>query len=207
MRRASPTAGGRSDAVTAAWRMSITKECIICGSLFHPLRESQRFCRKSCARRGDDRRTVDPKSRLIDLLEVQPNGCWNWVSHISKFGYGTFWMDGSTRSAHRTSYRLFRGEIPDGLTIDHLCRNRRCVNPGHLEPVSMRENVVVRSTHSGMIIHREGVCKHDHELVPENTRVYQWKNRVFRVCKECNRRRSREWQRAMRARSRLQHTA
>lgn len=64
-------------------------------------------------------------------------GCWNWVGALDRYGYGRK----AKTSAHRWYYRKFIGEIPNGLTIDHLCRNRQCVNPDHLEAVSMRENL------------------------------------------------------------------
>lgn len=67
--------------------------------------------------------------------------CWEWTSaHDGQGGYGRFWMDGTSRPAHRVAYELAVGPIPDGMQLDHLCRNRRCVNPSHLEPVTAREN-------------------------------------------------------------------
>lgn len=67
-------------------------------------------------------------------------GCWNWLNALGRNGYGRFWMAGRLHTAHRVSWELNVGEIPDGLHIDHLCRNRRCVNPAHLEPVTVIEN-------------------------------------------------------------------
>jgi hypothetical protein len=60
-------------------------------------------------------------------------GCWIWLRHISNQGY-------SNRGAYRTIYRQYKGEIPAGLHLDHLCRNRKCVNPDHLEPVTPKTN-------------------------------------------------------------------
>ena len=69
-----------------------------------------------------------------------PAECWAWrASHSSK-GYGQFYVDSKPVGAHRVAYELMRGPIPDGLELDHLCRNPGCVNPDHLEPVTRRMN-------------------------------------------------------------------
>lgn len=75
--------------------------------------------------------TVDPTT-----------GCWLWDHHTSDKGYGQLRerSSGRTIKAHRYFYELHRGPIPDGLHLDHLCRNPRCVNPDHLEPVTNGEN-------------------------------------------------------------------
>ena len=70
------------------------------------------------------------------------DACWSWLGARSQTGYGRFWVDGKTVKAHRWAYEHLVGPIPDGLTIDHLCRVRSCVNPAHLEPVSNRVNVL-----------------------------------------------------------------
>ena len=73
--------------------------------------------------------------------------CWNWTGALFHDGYAQMSMPqgaGPTRAtgAHRVSYEHHRGPIPDGLTLDHLCRNKRCINPDHLEPVPIRENIL-----------------------------------------------------------------
>lgn len=68
--------------------------------------------------------------------------CWNWTASLSDRGYGLFRFDGKTSRAHRVSYILAFGSIGGDLVIDHLCKNRRCVNPDHLELVSQAENIM-----------------------------------------------------------------
>lgn len=91
------------------------------------------------------------------------SGCWNWTGYVDKAGYGRFRFDGATRLSHRVAYQLIIGQVPDGLQLDHLCRNRRCCNPTHLEPVTNHENSLrgERATKSH--------CVHGHEYTPENT--------------------------------------
>lgn len=118
---------------------------------------------------------------------LRGEGCWEWgAGHVSA-GYGTFTFGGITYRAHRVAYTLARGPIPDGMTIDHLCRNRGCVNPDHLEPVTSRENTL-RGVGPSAENARKTHCVHGHEFTIENTYVYG----RFRFCRTCNRIRSRE---------------
>lgn len=74
-------------------------------------------------------------------LADKTDECWNWSGSIHRLGYGQVRWGGGFRKAHRVAYELAIGPIPDGLELDHLCRNRRCVRPDHLEPVTHAENV------------------------------------------------------------------
>jgi hypothetical protein len=80
--------------------------------------------------------------RLWQKIRRTPDGCWEWTGAMSRAtGYGKATMNGRSDGAHRIMYELIVGPIPTGLDLDHLCRNRICVNPAHLEPVTRSENV------------------------------------------------------------------
>jgi hypothetical protein len=107
-------------------------------------------------------------------------GCWVWRRTRSKAGYGQMYIDGKMVYAHREYYESYVADIPPGLVIDHLCRNRACCNPDHLEPVTFVENM--RRT-------RRATCKRGHLLLEDNVYVAPDGERQ---CRECNRIRARE---------------
>lgn len=107
--------------------------------------------------------------------------CWDWTSYKYWNGYGMFWDGKKQVRAHRWSHEHFVGPIPDGLVIDHLCRNRLCVNPKHLEPVTQRENLLRGDTIPA--IHAAKThCKRGHEFTEKNTFI----NLSKRYCRECS---------------------
>lgn len=78
---------------------------------------------------------------FYSYVEFRPGSCWLWQGGLDIGGYGFFRIKGRPHQAHRVAYMLSRGAIPAGLQLDHLCRERRCVNPVHLEAVSQWENI------------------------------------------------------------------
>lgn len=144
-----------------------------------------------------------PPNKLRDVenyFTPEPNsGCWLWLGSIDTDGYGTFCYTADqprTRiKAHRAVWQFFRGEVADKMTLDHLCRNRCCVNPQHLEPVTLRENLR-RGFGSPAINARRTHCKQGHLLSGEN--LFYTKGGKERHCKICNRKNAREYARAKR---------
>lgn len=115
--------------------------------------------------------------------KAAPDGCWVWTGALNASGYGAVGRDSKVLRVHRVTYELLVGPIPDGLQLDHLCRNRACCNPEHLEPVTNRENWL-RGQHHTAVMLRDGVCKRGHQMTAENTRV---RSDGSRCCRECNR--------------------
>ena len=134
--------------------------------------------------------------RFLEKISVsainfyEGTACWEWISSKNTQGYGQFRLNGKLPVAHRVAYELFRGDIPQELQLDHLCRNPCCVNPFHLEAVTCKENINRGLTGHG--IHAKGEshynskkthCKNGHEFTPENT-IYR-KKESGRMCRIC----------------------
>ena len=121
------------------------------------------------------------------VAKAEPDTCWSWKGPTDPKGYGRLQVNGRWDYAHRVGYELLVGPIPRGLTLDHLCRNRRCVNPRHLEPISNRENIL-RGYSFSATNHRKTHCHRGHEFTPENTRIERQRGgRRSRRCRECAR--------------------
>lgn len=120
------------------------------------------------------------------MAKVRPVGaCLEWQAALSTTGYGVF----RGRSAHRTAYELFVGPVDLGMDVDHICRNRRCVDPRHLQVVTHRENSL--SSTSPMALNAAKThCKRGHEFTPENTE----RATNGRACRTC--RQTRAWEAA-----------
>lgn len=131
------------------------------------------------------RKVQDPLVRFTRSYVVdEQTGCWNWIGNLHgyKMGYGVFWVRFARVQAHRWSYERFIGPIPFGLGLDHLCRNTKCVNPRHLEPVTQRENVR-RGCSLAAERARQTHCIHGHAFDAANTYV---RANGRRRCRACN---------------------
>lgn len=108
-----------------------------------------------------------PEERFWPKVSIARNGCWLWTGGVVGFGYGQFRTGGRGSArvlAHRWAYTHLVGPVPDGLSLDHLCRTPTCVNPDHLEPVTHRENVL-RSAGITALNARKTHCHAGHPLL------------------------------------------
>lgn len=134
-----------------------------------------------------------PKSPLLekflDRISFHESGCWEWTGAGHGLGYGMFSLGKRFTAvlAHRWSYEFFVDDIPQGKVIDHLCRNRKCVNPDHLEPVTIGENVMRGETLAAQNAARTH-CVRGHPFDEANTYMQQGR----RGCRECRRLRLRK---------------
>ena len=136
--------------------------------------------------------------RFINKMAYGEDGCWVWTASLNTKGYGNYWTDGTCVGAHRYAYETIVGPVPEGLQLDHLCRNRNCVNPEHLEPVTCRENLLRGETIAASHAQRSH-CKHGHELDDYNTYVYPKTGK--RACRTCVRAAGRRYQARQKAKA------
>lgn len=159
-----------------------------------PTHRECRICRDEDARR----RVKGPIPRLDEwrfFSRVRLAGeCWEFTS-LMRDGYGRFWFNGRSVRAHRWLYERMVTELPPELQLDHLCRNRACVNPWHLEPVTARVNTIRGDTAPGRNA-RKTACLEGHPYEGANLHVTPSGRRV---CRACHRRRAAESRRRKRA--------
>lgn len=117
--------------------------------------------------------------RFMSRVEKTESGCWLWIGAKMKNGYGQLAVGGVNFSAHRYSYQELVGKIPDGLDLDHLCRNRACTNPSHLEPVTRSENLLRGNVGT---YKRPDFCPSGHPYAGENLYMHPAGKRICRAC-------------------------
>jgi HNH endonuclease len=125
--------------------------------------------------------------RFMEKWTPDPStGCWVWTAGLKSGGYASIGIGGGRRgviSGHQAAWLLFRGEIPRGLELDHLCRNTACVNPDHLEAVTHVENMRRGAVNGGALWKPKTHCSKRHPMTPENIGFYLG----TRYCRQCSR--------------------
>ena len=134
-----------------------------------------------------------PETRFWNQVDkTNEYGCWTWTGYVDPKGYARILVHGHNQYIHRFSYVLHKGPIPDGFTIDHLCRTRHCINPAHLEAVTIKVNnnrgfgawaTRVRAT-------TRTHCQRGHAFTQENSMILP---DGIRRCRTCHRKRGRQW--------------
>lgn len=161
-------------------RQQITRTCEYCGSEFTRRFSSrpQRFCSVVCVGIAHTTPQID---RFFARVAPQASGCWFWTGFQMPNGYGKFPFSRSRNVlAHRWVYDALVGPIPRGLTLDHLCRVRHCVNPTHLEPVTQHENTLRGESIQAQRA-RQTHCTYGHPFDETNT----YRDRKGRHCRTC----------------------
>lgn len=134
----------------------------------------------------------DLPARMTEKIRVDDNECWTWTACLSTSGYGKIYYQRFVWHAHRLAYTLLIDDIPEGLVIDHLCRNRACCNPDHLRVCTHRENILAPGAESPSARRAlQTHCEHGHALTGSNVRI---KPNNTRACRTC----ARIWARAKR---------
>jgi hypothetical protein len=145
-------------------------------------------------RRGRPRAGTSQMQRFCSYIRLS-NDCWEWADTKVKNGYAQFILTKRQKVyAHRFSYERFVSAIPHGMQIDHICRNRGCINPGHMRVLTNRENVIIGIGPTALNAQKTH-CKRGHELSGHNLRLLGGPSRggyVSRDCRQCRRDREKE---------------
>lgn len=160
--------------------------------------EKPRYCKGLCTRHYNKIRTFGSvedtagdhaplRLRIERSHRVNPEtGCWDWLGSFRGGGYARISVKDRPVPAHRVSFEVFRYSIPDGLVLDHLCRDRGCVNPWHLEPVTIGENTRRSPTAPSALNFLKTECKNGHAFTKENTYLRPTGGRSCKACKNAS---------------------
>ncbi|MGW6658898.1 HNH endonuclease signature motif containing protein [Rhodococcus sp. NPDC055024] len=173
-----------------------------CGTCGQPVkRAAAKYCTRECMHKSQIGRknpvkVTDPMTHILARVRKDDNGCWNWLNVPTSEGYGEVNLTilGRKRLVHTVTYELSIGPVPDGLELDHLCRNRLCCNPDHLEPVTHTENIrrgEMEPKKQEWFASRTH-CKNGHEYAAENTARRVDGRRRCRTCLHASYLRSRD---------------
>ena len=130
--------------------------------------------------------TLSVRERFEAKGVPEPNtGCWLWIGPdaSSRRDYGCLTVAGKNVRAHRLAWELYRGPIPSGMVMDHICRVRCCVNPEHLRVVTYRQNAIENSVSITAVNRHKAHCQRGHPFTDENT----FPRRKGRECRTCRR--------------------
>jgi hypothetical protein len=175
----------------------VTKKCEVCGREFESSRSlGRRYCDRECMGVAVRRREPIPvMDRIMENIVTNPTtACWIWTLQLTvgkkSVGYAKFKLAGKHTLGHIAAYEATFGPVPEGCELDHKCRNRACVNPHHLEPVTHRENIMRSPISPCAINARKTHCIHGHKFSIENTyTATRWKNGIAvsfaRMCRTC----------------------
>lgn len=175
-KRCEPCAQAMQAAVTG--QGTRTRPCAIDDGECVPGRLKGGLCERHYRRKRLTGQTHVDRVDHFSRYEVTPSGCWRWTGPLFDNGYGH--ISAATAGvtlAHRAFYMRAKGEVPEGLDLDHLCRNRACVNPDHLEPVSRSINI-----QRGVEARDTGRCKHGHDMSVPDAWIDTGRGRRCREC-------------------------
>lgn len=121
--------------------------------------------------------------RLAAKTVINDRGCWTFTGALTREGYGQIWWKRKNNLAHRVSYELRVGPVSVGMQLDHLCRNKACINPAHLEPVTPGENTARADMNAATYQLSKTHCPRGHAYDEANTRIRP--STGHRQCRAC----------------------
>lgn len=140
--------------------------------------------------------TEQERERFESRFQIDGQ-CWVWNLALDRDGYGSFYFRGASRRAHRVAWYSVNGEIAEGHVINHTCRNRACVNPQHLQCLSVEDHQLKDTNSIPYINSQKTRCPNGHEY----DRTVTWAGKTQRICSICDKKRRREQQRKRRIES------